>query len=156
MSSTKICSTIWGSRTSKVESSESVLFHFGGSFFIGNLHVKTSPVVVSAAQWVSPHDIIVMESRGLGRRIHGSVEDTKLSTNKQHTLSLCLALDRCNWQDIYSNPGQLLTKHMMLHIPSSYRRELARLGDSHPSNKSFRSNDLPCWLEGESTVWVHW
>jgi hypothetical protein len=24
---------------------------------------------------------------GLGRRIHGSVEDTKLSTNKQHTLS---------------------------------------------------------------------
>ena len=29
-----------------------------------------------------------MKSRGLGRRIHGSVEDTKLSTNKQHTLSL--------------------------------------------------------------------
>jgi hypothetical protein len=29
-------------------------------------------------------------SRGLGRRIHGSVEDTKLSTNKQHTLSLKL------------------------------------------------------------------
>ena len=28
-------------------------------------------------------------SRGLGRRIHGSVEDTKLSTNKQHSLS-CL------------------------------------------------------------------
>ncbi len=27
------------------------------------------------------------ESRGLGRRIHGSVEDTKLSTNKQHSLS---------------------------------------------------------------------
>ena len=27
-------------------------------------------------------------SRGLGRRIHESVEDTKLSTNKQHTLSL--------------------------------------------------------------------
>ena len=26
-------------------------------------------------------------NRGLGRRIHGSVEDTKLSTNKQHTLS---------------------------------------------------------------------
>jgi hypothetical protein len=26
-------------------------------------------------------------SRGLGRRIHGSVEDTKLSTNKQHSLS---------------------------------------------------------------------
>jgi hypothetical protein len=26
-------------------------------------------------------------SRGLGRRIHESVEDTKLSTNKQHTLS---------------------------------------------------------------------
>jgi len=25
-------------------------------------------------------------SRGLGWRIHGSVEDTKLSTNKQHTL----------------------------------------------------------------------
>jgi hypothetical protein len=29
----------------------------------------------------------VMRSRGLGRRIHGSVEDTKLSTNKQHSLS---------------------------------------------------------------------
>jgi hypothetical protein len=27
-------------------------------------------------------------SRGLGRRIHGSVEDTKLSTNKQHSLSV--------------------------------------------------------------------
>jgi len=27
-------------------------------------------------------------SRGLGWRIHESVEDTKLSTNKQHTLSL--------------------------------------------------------------------
>jgi hypothetical protein len=27
-------------------------------------------------------------SRGLGWRIHGSVEDTKLSTNKQHSLSL--------------------------------------------------------------------
>jgi hypothetical protein len=26
-------------------------------------------------------------SRGLGRRIHGSVEDTKLSTNQQHSLS---------------------------------------------------------------------
>ena len=31
-------------------------------------------------------------SRGLGRRIHGSVEDTKLSTNKQHTLSHCFCL----------------------------------------------------------------
>ena len=30
-----------------------------------------------------------MVSRGLGWRIHGSVEDTKLSTNKQHSLSLC-------------------------------------------------------------------
>ena len=27
-------------------------------------------------------------SRGLGWRIHESVEDTKLSTNKQHTLSI--------------------------------------------------------------------
>ena len=27
-------------------------------------------------------------ARGLGRRTHGSVEDTKLSTNKQHSLSL--------------------------------------------------------------------
>jgi len=27
-------------------------------------------------------------SRGLGWRIHESVEDTKLSTNKQHTLSV--------------------------------------------------------------------
>ena len=28
------------------------------------------------------------QSRGLGWRIHESVEDTKLSTNKQHSLSL--------------------------------------------------------------------
>jgi hypothetical protein len=31
-------------------------------------------------------------SRGLGRRIHGSVEDTKLSTNKQHTLCVCVCV----------------------------------------------------------------
>ncbi len=30
---------------------------------------------------------LLLWSRGLGRRIHGSVEDTKLSTNKQHSLS---------------------------------------------------------------------
>ncbi len=33
-------------------------------------------------------------SRGLGRRINGSVEDTKLSTNKQHTLSLSVCVTR--------------------------------------------------------------
>jgi hypothetical protein len=32
-------------------------------------------------------------SRGLGRRIHGSVEDTKLSTNKQHSLSAAAKLE---------------------------------------------------------------
>jgi len=32
-------------------------------------------------------------SRGLGWRIHESVEDTKLSTNKQHTLSSACLLD---------------------------------------------------------------
>jgi hypothetical protein len=31
-------------------------------------------------------------SRGLGWQIHGSVEDTKLSTNKQHTLSMTTLL----------------------------------------------------------------
>jgi hypothetical protein len=31
-------------------------------------------------------------SRGLGWRMHGSVEDTKLSTNKQHSLSRCRRL----------------------------------------------------------------
>ena len=31
---------------------------------------------------------LICASRGLGWRIHESVEDTKLSTNKQHTLSL--------------------------------------------------------------------
>ena len=30
------------------------------------------------------------QSHGLGLRIHGSVEDTKLSTNKQHSLSACM------------------------------------------------------------------
>ena len=33
-------------------------------------------------------------SRGLGWRIHESVEDTKLSTNKQHTLSPSLVSDQ--------------------------------------------------------------
>ena len=33
-------------------------------------------------------------SRGLGWRIHESVEDTKLSTNKQHTLSSVLLMSR--------------------------------------------------------------
>jgi hypothetical protein len=33
-------------------------------------------------------------SRGLGRRIHGSVEDTKLSTNKQHSLLLSVWTNR--------------------------------------------------------------
>jgi hypothetical protein len=32
-------------------------------------------------------------SRGLGQRIHESVEDTKLSTNKQHTLSLLIHVE---------------------------------------------------------------
>ena len=32
-------------------------------------------------------DIVCVFITGLGRRIHGSVEDTKLSTNKQHSLS---------------------------------------------------------------------
>jgi hypothetical protein len=35
-------------------------------------------------------------SRGLGRRIHGSVEYTKLSTNKQHSLSQPYARDSGN------------------------------------------------------------
>jgi len=33
-------------------------------------------------------------NRGLGWRIHESVEDTKLSTNKQHSLSLSLDENR--------------------------------------------------------------
>ena len=36
-----------------------------------------------------------MRSRGLGWRIHGSVEDTKLSTNKQHTLSINQQITVC-------------------------------------------------------------
>ena len=39
------------------------------------VHTDTNPQISST------------RSRGLGWRIHGSVEDTKLSTNKQHTLS---------------------------------------------------------------------
>ena len=35
---------------------------------------------------VKPRHMQSSRSRGLGRRIHGSVEDTKLSTNKQHSL----------------------------------------------------------------------
>ena len=37
-------------------------------------------------------------SRGLGWRMHESVEDTKLSTNKQHTLSL-----KINWIESHAN-----------------------------------------------------
>jgi hypothetical protein len=44
-------------------------------------------------------------SRGLGRRIHGSVEDTKLSTNKQLSLSLCENVEDC----VHSND------HVHLH-----------------------------------------
>ncbi len=42
-------------------------------------------------------------SRGLGWRIHESVEDTKLSTNKQHTqtLSLVLANSRTSTPPLY-------------------------------------------------------
>ena len=41
------------------------------------VHTNTKPQISST------------RSRGLGWRIHGSVKDTKLSTNKQHTLPLC-------------------------------------------------------------------
>jgi hypothetical protein len=42
-------------------------------------------------------------SRGLGWRIHGSVEDTKLSTNKQHSLSAaCVQESRAR----FSFPGR--------------------------------------------------
>ena len=40
--------------------------------------------------WVHKRTCVLgpfLQSRGLGWRIHGSVEDTKLNTNKQHTLS---------------------------------------------------------------------
>ena len=39
--------------------------------------------------WLQPQ---TNASRGLGWRMHESVEDTKLSTNKQHSLSLVAAL----------------------------------------------------------------
>ena len=44
--------------------------------------------MVYACVWLSVR-------RGPGWRIHGSVEDTKLSTNKQHTLSVCLSVYFC-------------------------------------------------------------
>ena len=39
-------------------------------------------ITIHGSQWQGR-----TRSRGLGWRIHGSVEDTKLSTNKQHSLS---------------------------------------------------------------------
>jgi hypothetical protein len=39
--------------------------------------------------------ICVRVFSSLGRRIHGSVEDTKLSTNKQHTLSVMCTMRCC-------------------------------------------------------------
>jgi hypothetical protein len=46
--------------------------------------------VLFARAHVHQKDLIDRQlmSRGLGWRIHESVEDTKLSTNKQHTLSI--------------------------------------------------------------------
>ena len=76
-------------------------------------------------------------SRGLGWRIHGSVEDTKLSTNKQHSLSLsipkdpraasdimCITLGNPGWLDPMSagshiGPGE--TRLMYGHLPSFVR-----------------------------------
>ncbi len=42
------------------------------------VHTNTKPQISSTRR------------RGPGWRIHGSVEDTKLSTNKQHSLSVCV------------------------------------------------------------------
>ena len=53
--------------------------------------------------------------RGPGWRIHGSVEDTKLSTNKQHTLSLQTAFG-----DVRRSPGlhrQGAHTHRGMHQP---------------------------------------
>ena len=48
-------------------------------------------------------------SRGLGWRIHGSVEDTKLSTNKQHSISTVLTAVKKNKQPTHTpgGPGRL-------------------------------------------------
>jgi hypothetical protein len=49
------------------------------------VHTNTKPQISST------------RSRGLGWRIHGSVEDTKLSTNKQHSLSLLCTMGKANY-----------------------------------------------------------
>ena len=64
------------------------------------VHTNTKPQISST------------RSRGLGWRIHGSVEDTKLSTNKQHSLSPSV-------ERLFSVAGQVVTgKRNSLH-PSS-------------------------------------
>ena len=66
------------------------------------VHTDTKPQISST------------QSRGLGWRIHGSVEDTNLSTNKQHSLSLsssanCEFLCFYGWSQDFTHRLTLLT-----------------------------------------------
>ncbi len=54
------------------------------------LHADPDVVVINVDHLDDANQIC--KSRGLGWRIHESVEDTKLSTNKQHTLSSSLSV----------------------------------------------------------------
>jgi hypothetical protein len=57
-------------------------------------------------------------SRGLGRRIHGSVEDTKLSTNKQHSLPMSISSPKCQCQSLRQTANVNLLAKLPMSISS--------------------------------------
>ncbi len=89
-------------------------------------------------------------SRGLGWRIHGSVEDTKLSTNKQHSLSLSKAWLR--WTTI-TLKSSFLSSEMY-----SWSGVMVAVGGSkqrgHPCGRWRRRVCLSCrrWVAGSSLL----
>jgi hypothetical protein len=68
-------------------------------------------------------------SRGLGRRIHGSVEDTKLSTNKQQSLSLSAENPHA---DGSAAPGARPPRHSDPHVTSPAPTTTGWLEDKCP------------------------
>ena len=65
-------------------------------------------------------------SRGLGWRVHGSVEDTKLSTNKQHSLSFLVLAPNCPHFSVpghWKNPSERVpgTARLVFRSPQTLR-----------------------------------
>ena len=89
---------------------------------IGQTLIGLKPVNAWVHTYTKPQTSST-QSRGLGWRIHESVEDTKLSTNKQHTLSL----QYFSWCS-RTLPGLCSTLHPNSHVnsPESLRSKSLR------------------------------